>query len=54
MKMNLISILLQVLDQLITMENKNDTSLRNKRTIGILRQLFPTISKVIIHIIFTY
>ncbi|KAK0177425.1 hypothetical protein PV328_001481 [Microctonus aethiopoides] len=27
------------------MENKNDTSLRNKRTIGILRQLFPTISK---------
>ncbi|XP_051165857.1 uncharacterized protein LOC127284458 isoform X1 [Leptopilina boulardi] len=35
----------QALDRLVMVEAEKDTALRNKRTIGILRQLFPEISQ---------
>ncbi|KAF7988345.1 hypothetical protein HCN44_000918 [Aphidius gifuensis] len=35
----------KVLDRLVMVESDNDTAQRSKRTIGILRQLFPQVSK---------
>ncbi|XP_044014339.1 keratin, type I cytoskeletal 10-like isoform X2 [Aphidius gifuensis] len=37
----------KVLDRLVMVESDNDTAQRSKRTIGILRQLFPQVSKMI-------
>lgn len=40
------NIFVQALDKLVMVEADNENALRSKRTIGILRQLFPEISEV--------